>query len=860
MADKIRGITVELGADTSGISEGLKSVNKELKSTESQLKDVERLLKLDPTNTELLAQKQKLLKDAIGDTKTKLEALKKAEETLKAKGVDENSAQFLALKREIEATELKSRDYEKQLGETEEAMNGETTAAKNEEKAVKASGETAEKTEKSHDGLKKTLVAVGTAFAATAAAATAAATKTVKALATMTRDGAKYADDLLTQSKITGLSTDELQEYAYAAELVDVSLETLTSSMTKNVQAMKNAEKSKDIAAAYKQLGVNIRDANGEYRDSKEVYRDVIAALGKIENETERDVLAMTLLGKSAKEINPLIEAGADTLSDLAKEAHDTGYVMSKDTLEAYGALDDNIQRINNGITALKNGLGTILLPIITAFTGEFSSLIGELSAGFADANGDVTKMGAVINKILPKAMAALKKYLPLVTETIKTILGTALQILVEMAPDLIKTGAELLETLIGSIVDNLPEITAAASKLLVTLATALISAAPKLARAAVSMVTTLVTELTKPETLAEIIKAGVELITALVSDLPSIIKTLAAAAVNIVTALAAAFGDPKLLQDMIDAGVTLLTSLISDLPEITKQLLAAAGTLVTSLVTAFTDPETIKKIAGAGEDLMTSLTTNVPEIIAGIIETLPQIIDGLVGALTDEKTLETMLDAGKKLFLGMILTKPKMMVAVAEKIAPMIEGLIEKLTDKEELEKMGEAGLKLLGELWNNVEALAKDFAREWGDLIDRILKLILGEENAEKLKKAGEDMFDKIWDGLKQKWEDVKDWFNGIVGWISDVWSSIFGTDTTDATSEYVGSDGRIITKGSSSGGTNLSSVVSPSYASSAAYASDQPIYVTVEMTGSMATLAQNAQPFWAAETTRRGLSFVK
>lgn len=76
MANRIMGITVEIGGDTTKLQRALKSVNGQIKSTQQQLKDVDKLLKLDPGNTELLAQKQKLLADAVGETKEKLSTLK----------------------------------------------------------------------------------------------------------------------------------------------------------------------------------------------------------------------------------------------------------------------------------------------------------------------------------------------------------------------------------------------------------------------------------------------------------------------------------------------------------------------------------------------------------------------------------------------------------------------------------------------------------------------------------------------------------------------------------------------------------------------------------------------------------------
>lgn len=84
MADRVKGITVEIGGDTTGLSKALSGVNKEIKNTQAQLKDVNKLLKLDPTNTTLLEQKQKLLKQAVSETKDKLTQLKSVQDQMDA--------------------------------------------------------------------------------------------------------------------------------------------------------------------------------------------------------------------------------------------------------------------------------------------------------------------------------------------------------------------------------------------------------------------------------------------------------------------------------------------------------------------------------------------------------------------------------------------------------------------------------------------------------------------------------------------------------------------------------------------------------------------------------------------------------
>ena len=129
MASRITGITVEIGGDTTGLDKALKSVNSSIKTTQSSLRDVNKLLKLDPTNTELLTQKQKLLKDAIGTTKEKLDALKSAQEQAKTQmeNGDLGADKYDALQREIIETEQELQKL------AQEAVNSNAALAKIEE-------------------------------------------------------------------------------------------------------------------------------------------------------------------------------------------------------------------------------------------------------------------------------------------------------------------------------------------------------------------------------------------------------------------------------------------------------------------------------------------------------------------------------------------------------------------------------------------------------------------------------------------------------------------------------------------------------------------------------------------------------
>ena len=227
------------------------------------------------------------------------------------------------------------------------------------EESVDDIEESSNKLEKLGSALKGIGVAMGAAFAAIGTAAVGAA----KALTDMTVGASQYADDILTMSTVTGMSTESLQAYKYAAELVDTSMETLTGSMARNIRSMNSAREGTGAASqAYKALGISITDANGNLRDSETVYWETIDALGNVANETERDALAMQLFGKSAQELNPLIEQGSEGINQLTEEAKAMGAVMSQESLEALGKFDDSMQRLKAGGEAAKNALGMVLL------------------------------------------------------------------------------------------------------------------------------------------------------------------------------------------------------------------------------------------------------------------------------------------------------------------------------------------------------------------------------------------------------------------------------------------------------------------------------------------------------------------
>lgn len=241
----------------------------------------------------------------------------------------------------------------------------------------------------------QTLVTIGT-FAALAAAVA----EVEKKLISLTIESAAYADEILTQSAVTGLSTEALQEYQYAAELVDVSLDTLTSSQSKMIRSMDAARRgSKEQAEAFDKLGIGVQNADGTLRDAQEVFGDVIDALGAISNETERDAIAMTIFGRSARDLNPLIKAGSDGLRELTQETHNVGYVMGEEALDALGAVDDQLQRMNRSGEALKNQIAVGMAPAVENLMKKGTDLFVRLQEA-AEGSGILEVFGALLDVV----------------------------------------------------------------------------------------------------------------------------------------------------------------------------------------------------------------------------------------------------------------------------------------------------------------------------------------------------------------------------------------------------------------------------------------------------------------------------
>lgn len=499
----------EYSAALRNINSDLSLLSKGLKASQSAFKDLD--------GADALKDKLEGLNKIYDQHRQKVALIQKQLEAAKAK-YGENSTQVRSLQTALYAAQTAMNNCGHEIEETSDKLDrlsqGEEDTGKNADKmgkelqkSSKQTREQGKEAEKSSGLLKKLaggmldvakgaakMAAVGTvAFMAGTAAA---ATKATKALIGCAGAGAAYADEMLTLSIQTGISLQTLQELNYAAPLVDVSLDTMVSSMSKLTKEMGNMDKNGVKADdALTRMGLTIYNTSGKLKSSEDMFWEVIYALGQIENPTERDALAMEIFGKSAQELNPLIAASTQGMRDLSAEANQMGVVLSERALKALGEYQDSLDTFNNVWAGFKNQLGANVAGLFQPFVDDATSAVAQvnvlLSDGWQDTDADKlaeilggvwdkfvsdaanlwSKLSPVISSLISSVKSYLDEHLPTMLGNLGDLIKTAIGDLTSMATALVngidwsQVGTLLNDLLIGAagifttLVSKLPEI-----------------------------------------------------------------------------------------------------------------------------------------------------------------------------------------------------------------------------------------------------------------------------------------------------------------------------------------------------------------------------------------------------------------
>lgn len=396
MATRTVKARVELDGEKQ-YKQALSELNQGNKVLASEMRKLQAEYKGNAESTEFLTKKGDLLQRQLQQQQDKVSKLKEALQASAEKygEADKRTQDWIVKLNNAEAAQF---DLEHAIEENNQALTGQGEEMQGLGEAVSSLASKFGIT--LPEGAKKALDGMGTFSAGTvakmavAAAAVAAVIKVVKELGDLTLEVAADVDNYLTESQITGVSTEMLQAWDYAAPLIDTDAETIKAAMVKITKAMG------DSSEQFESLGVSIQDADGNLRSAEDVFYDVVDALGEMAPGTERDAAAMDLLGKSAQELNPLINAGSDALKKYGNEAEQVGYILSEDQVKALGAVDDAYQTLQLTIEGVKRQVAADFAPAAQQAMELFGNAV-QKAGQWLERSGLISNLASILKSVM---------------------------------------------------------------------------------------------------------------------------------------------------------------------------------------------------------------------------------------------------------------------------------------------------------------------------------------------------------------------------------------------------------------------------------------------------------------------------
>lgn len=586
---KLQGITIEIDGNTTGLNDALKDVNKNLYDVQGELKQVDRMLKFDPGNAELAAQKQDLLKDAIKQTTDKLKTLKDAKEQADKKLVNGEMGQkeYRELQREIINTE----NSLKNLKDSSSKFKGVISQVK--EKIEDASS--------AMDKLKKAGEVVSGALKATAGVATAAG-------------GALVAAEVATREYRGDLS--KLEANTKAANL---NFNTMKDNLADLVSLTDESDSSIEALSNLMQTGFN--DA-GIQKTLESLSGAIIAFPDTLKIESLADGLQETLAtGSATGQFAELLERCGMNLDDfnsgLAKtttQAEKQDYILK--TLSKTGMADLNSQYkdANKNILTLKKAqfelndsladIGKIIEPLEAEFMSFGADILGNLTSAFQEGgiDGLIAEFSNVISQVILKINEYLPQFLNLGMQLIQGIING----ITANLPSIIQCIMSVLTQLIQTILSMLPQILELGIQIIVQLITGIAEQAPALIPQIIDCIILLVETIL--DNLDLIIDAGIELIIALadglIESLPNLIDKIPIIIEKLIMAIT------NNLPKIIEMGVTLIVKLAVGLIKAIPQLVSKIPQIISAIVSGLGNG--IAQMAEVGLNLIRGLWNGI--------------------------------------------------------------------------------------------------------------------------------------------------------------------------------------------------------------------------------------------------------
>lgn len=642
----IKGITIKIGGDTTGLDKALKETNKKSRELESELKAVDKALKLDPNNVTLVKQKQDLLKDSIKETKSKLDVLKEAQSQVTAqyKKGEIDAGQYRAFQRELETTMSK------------------LSSLKDEKKNVNAIGTAFKKAKDKVEPVIKKVEKVGSAIGG-------AASKAVKFTATLGK----------IDTAMIGKAADGFKKYT---QTIGVGLAAVTTALAANV------ETSREWNSDMTKLKTNAETSGNNFDFMKSKMQDLVAITGESDSSIEA-LSNLMAVGFSDEQMTPAINAlsGAvekfpdtlkiESLSDSLQETLATGAATGQFS-ELIGRMGDSVDDFNAGLqnctseaerqqyaldwlansglseindeyqSANKStldyerasfelqdalaSLGTAFTPVMAGAKGMAADFLTKSLPAVQKLSGGFTKLFDGVSSLLDAydsgGLDGLTEQIPVV---ISGLFSSASETLAENAPTLITAATTVLTSIIQSLAQLAPSL--------------INSILPSLLNGFFGLINALVS--TIPTLVPELVQGAITLFMGLIDGLNDVIKQLMPMLPSLIKQITDTLIEN--LPAIIEGGFQLLTGLITGLTKCTPDLINAIIALIPVITDSLT--ENLPALVKAGMELIVALAQGLPQALPDLIDALPEII----GAIIDGFKEVDWLDLGANILKGIL-------------------------------------------------------------------------------------------------------------------------------------------------------------------------------------------------------------
>lgn len=642
----IKGITIKIGGDTTGLDKALKETNKKSRELESELKAVDKALKLDPNNVTLVKQKQDLLKDSIKETKSKLDVLKEAQSQVTAqyKKGEIDAGQYRAFQRELETTKSK------------------LSSLKDEKKNIHVIGTAFKEAKDKVEPVIKKVEKVGSVIGG-------ATGKAVKFTATLGK----------IDTAMIGKAADGFKKYT---QTIGVGLAAVTTALAANV------ETSREWNSDMTKLKTNAETSGNDFDFMKSKMQDLVAITGESDSSIEA-LSNLMAVGFSDEQMTPAINAlsGAvekfpdtlkiESLSDSLQETLATGAATGQFS-ELIGRMGDSVDDFNAGLqnctseaerqqyaldwlansglseindeyqSANKStldyerasfelqdalaSLGTAFTPVMAGAKGMAADFLTKSLPAVQKLSGGFTQLFDGVSSLLDAydsgGLDGLTEQIPIV---ISGLFSSASETLVENAPTLITAATTVLTSIIQSLAQSAPSL--------------INSILPSLLNGFFGLINALVS--TIPTLVPELVQGAITLFLGLIDGLNDVIKQLMPMLPSLIKQITDTLIEN--LPAIIEGGFQLLTGLITGLTECTPDLINAIIALIPVITDSLT--ENLPALVKAGMELIVALAKGLPDAIPDIINALPEII----GAIIDGFKEVDWLDLGANILKGIL-------------------------------------------------------------------------------------------------------------------------------------------------------------------------------------------------------------